>query len=236
MGRALRPMPSAPTVVLTCQVLEDLLARRLVRTDARIIVMDYGLHIRPSAMTPALQAQLDALPEPSLVLLGYGLCGGGLEGLQAGPHTLIIPRTHDCIAILLGSRAAYQDAFRDHPGTYYLTKGWLESGSHPLAEYDAFCLQYGEETAGRLLDTMYRHYTRICFIAVEPGDLAVSGPRAREVGNFCAERWGMVYDERVGTDTLVQALVEAPQNPQSVGEDLLVVPPGGTVTADQFRA
>ena len=29
------------------------------------------------------------------------------------------------------------------PGTYYLTKGWLESGSHPLKEYQEYSAKYG---------------------------------------------------------------------------------------------
>jgi len=68
--------------------------------------LDFGLHLEPKRMKSALQARLEALPEPSVVLIGYGLCGNGLVGLEAGPHTLVIPRTDDCIAILLGSRSA----------------------------------------------------------------------------------------------------------------------------------
>jgi len=69
------------------------------------------------------------------VVLGYGLCGNGLHGLKAGRHTLLAPRADDCIALLLGSYQAYRREFDAEPATYWLSKGWLESGSNPLQEY-----------------------------------------------------------------------------------------------------
>lgn len=221
-------------MVLACRVLENLIEQRLADAGTPIIYMDYGLHVRPQGLAPALQEQLDALPGPRTVLVGYGLCGGGLAGLRAGPHTLIIPRVHDCIAILLGSHEAYAEAFRENPGTYYLTKGWLESGSHPLGHFQECTEQYGEETAGRVLDMMYRHYTRLCFVAVDPADLDAYAEEARKVADFCAERWGMTYDTCVGHDALIRSLLAAPDNPQAAGSDLVVVPPGGVVTQEMF--
>jgi hypothetical protein len=90
--------------------------------------------------------------EPSLIVLGYGLCGNGARGVKSRRHTLLIPRTDDCIAILLGSRRAYRREFNAVPGTYYLSKGWLESGSHPLSEYEEYAERYGREEAKWILD------------------------------------------------------------------------------------
>ena len=196
--------------------------------------LDYGLHIRPDKMTPTLQAQLDALPEPSLVLIGYGLCGNGLDGLKAGPHTLIIPRTDDCIAILLGSYQAYIQAFREEPGTYYLTKGWLESGSDPLKEYREYVDRYGVENADSLIDLMYRRYKRLCFVAHTQADLDEYRPKASEVAEFCAQRWEMSYEERIGSDGLIRRLLEAPRHNGDLGDDFVAVPPGCTVEQKMF--
>ena len=38
------------------------------------------------------------------ILFGYALCGNGLLGLTAFTVPLVIPRAHDCITLLLGSR------------------------------------------------------------------------------------------------------------------------------------
>lgn len=224
-----------PVVILACQVMQSLIQPHLA-DDSKVptVYMDYGLHIRPEKMTPTLQDQLDALPEPSLVLIGYGLCGNGLNGLKAGPHTLIIPRADDCITILLGSYQAYIQAFREEPGTYYLTKGWLKSGSDPLKEYRQYVDRYGANNADSLIDMMYGQYKRLCFVAHNQADLDEYRPQATEVAEFCAQRWGMTYQERIGSDGLIRRLLEAPLSPGQLGDDLLVIPPGGTVEQKMF--
>jgi hypothetical protein len=224
-----------PVVILACQVMQSLIQPHLSDDgDIPTTYMDYGLHIRPEKMAPTLQDQLDALHEPSLVLIGYGLCGNGLDGLKAGPHTLIIPRADDCITILLGSYETYLDAFREEPGTYYLTKGWLESGSNPLKEYRDYVDRYGSNNADSLIDMMYGQYKRLCFVAHNQADLDEYRPQATEVAEFCAQRWGLTYEERIGSDELIRRLLEAPQKPGNLGEELVVIPPGGTVKQKMF--
>ena len=224
-----------PVVILACQVMQSLIQPHLpIDDDIPSTYLDYGLHIRPEKMTPTLQDQLDALPEPSLVLIGYGLCGNGLGGLKAGHHTLVIPRADDCIAILLGSYEAYIQTFRQQPGTYYLTKGWLESGSDPLKEYRSYVDRYGVENAGSLIDMMYGRYKRLCFVAHKQADLDEYRPQAMEVADFCAQRWNMTYEERIGSDGLIRRLLEAPRRPGDLGEDFVVVQPGGTVDQMMF--
>jgi hypothetical protein len=142
-----------PVVVIACQVLQSMLEQMLPDDlAAQVTFMDYGLHRVPSKMTWNLQDAIDGVEEPSLVVLGYGLCGNGLNGIRAGVHTLLVPRTDDCIAILLGSRQAYVREFEAVPGTYYLSKGWLESGSHPLKEYEEYVEKYGPAEAEWIMD------------------------------------------------------------------------------------
>jgi len=162
----------SPTVVVSCQVLQDLLANLLPDGLAQqVTFMDYGLHQVPGQMAGALQEVLDGLEQPSLVVLGYGLCGTGLKGLKAGPHTLLVPRVDDCISLLLGSYRAYMREFQAVPGTYYLSKGWLESGSHPLKEYQEYVPRYGEKEAMWLMDQQYQHYERLVLVAQDRADL-----------------------------------------------------------------
>lgn len=228
------PNKQNPVVILACHVMQSLIQPHLKDSVTPTIYMDYGLHVRPEKMAPALQSQLDALSEPSLVLVGYGLCGNGLHGLKAGPHTLIIPRADDCITILLGSYQAYRQAFDAQPGTYYLTKGWLESGSDPLKEYRAYTEKFGMDNADMLIDVMYARYKRLCFVAHTQADLDEYRPQALEVAEFCAQRWGMLYEERIGSDGLIRRLLESPRRSEVLGEDFIVVPPGGTVEQQMF--
>jgi hypothetical protein len=223
-----------PVVVLSCKVLEGMLSPLLDSQPVHTTYMDYGLHRQPKTMAAALQAELDRLPEPSLVLIGYGLCGNGLVGLKAGPHTLIIPRTDDCIALLLGSYEAYRREFEAQPATYYLCKGWLESGDNPLAKYKEYVARYGEETADWLMNEQYQHYKRLIFVASDEEDHKKYAPQAREVAEFCRSRWGMTYEERIGSNHFIERLVAAAHNPNGLGDDFIVIPPGGEVTQAPF--
>jgi hypothetical protein len=220
--------------ILACPVLRDLIEPRIAGSETSSLYLDYGLHVLPKRMAPSLQEELDALPEPSLVLIGYGLCGNGLDGLQAGPHTLVIPRVDDCIAILLGSHQAYLQAQREHPGTYYLTRGWLEAGAHPLSEYQELVEKFGQESADHVVDMLFGNYTQLCLLASTEADLAACRTEAREVADFCARRWNMSYQERIGSEALLRGLLDAPRQMGALGEEFVVVPPGGRVQAQMF--
>jgi hypothetical protein len=146
---------------------------------------DYGLHRVPDKLTWSIQAEIDSIKDPSLIMLGYGLCGNGLKDIKSREHTLLIPRTDDCIAILLGSYKKYMQEFDATPGTYYLTKGWLESGSNPLQEYQEILAKYGEKTlpgSGSAMPIM-----NVLYSWLSQEDLEKYRPKA-EVAEYC-KRW-----------------------------------------------
>jgi hypothetical protein len=198
-----------------------------------VFFLDYGLHSIPKNLKIAIQDALDALEEPSLVVLGYGLCGNGLDGIQAGKHTLLIPRADDCIAIFLGSYQIYRREFDENPGTYYLTKGWLESGSDPLHEYGNMVEKYGKDTADWLMTEQYQHYKRLVFVAHTQADIDDYAPRARQVGEYMAQ-WGIRYEETTGSDLYLKHLAKVAADLNSVNEDFLVIQPGSELKQNMF--
>lgn len=223
-----------PVVVLACAVFQHLIEKHLPEdVSAQVTFLDYGLHTVPKNLQKTVQGTIDAITEPSLIVLGYGLCGNGLNNIQAREHTLLIPRTDDCIAILLGSYDKYMREFTEHSGTYYLTKGWLESGSDPLREYEKYLEQYDEETAVWLIDQQYQHYKYLTFVAHNQEDLDAYRPRALEVAQFC-ERWGMTYTEMTGSEEYVRRLMlgvtQLPEN----SDEFVIVLPGGKLQQNQF--
>lgn len=228
-----------PVFVLACRVFQHLIEKYLPPgfSKDRVTFLDYGLHVVPNKLRETVQQQLDQLSEPSMVILGYGLCGNGLRDIRAGIHTLVIPRTDDCIAILLGSYQAYLEVFTQQPGTYYLTKGWLESGSNPLKEYEKLVEKYGQAQAEMLMDLQYRNYKRLIFVAHNQEDLDAYRPQAQEVARYCA-RWGMVYEEILGSESYIAELMawarRGARQPQESSEAFLVIPPGGTLAQAQF--
>jgi hypothetical protein len=220
--------------VIACRVFQHLLERCLPREiNNHAIYLDSGLHRYPNNLQKALQEIIDQLTEPSLVVLGYGLCGNGLHGIKSRDHTLLIPRTDDCIAILLGSYQAYRQEFTNNPGTYYLSKGWLESGSNPLDEHREYLEKYGPERAEWIMDKQYCNYNRLALVAHNQEDLKTCRHQALDIAQFC-ERWGMRYVEILGSDDYVQRLVEVALDPGKTDGDFILVPPGGELQQNDF--
>ena len=68
--------------------------------------LEQRLHDYPEKLRSAFQGLVDAFEQendgPLAVLCGYGLCGRGLSGVHASRATLVFPKLHDCIPLLLG--------------------------------------------------------------------------------------------------------------------------------------
>jgi hypothetical protein len=119
--------------------------------------MPTDLHTQPQRdLRPALQAEIDKIEQETdgcdAILLGYGLCSMGTAGLKSRSISLIIPRAHDCITMLLGSREKYQEIFEKYSGgVYWYSPGWIEQFKTPgrgydeQAKYMEYVEKYGEE-------------------------------------------------------------------------------------------
>jgi hypothetical protein len=226
-------MPERPTAVIACRVLQDLLGSRLA-DGVPTMWQDAGLHNTPKKMAAALQEHVDALTEPSNVIIGYGLCGNGLVGVKSREHTLIIPRIHDCVAMFLGSHQRYLQRFFANPNTYYLTKGWVDAKDEPLTDYLDYVRDFDQETADYLVEMKYRHYRKLCMVGFSEAELNSCRPAAMKVASFCKERFGMEYEEVIGTTELIDALLQQPAHLNEGNDVFVVVPPGGEVTMDMF--
>jgi len=161
-----------------------------------------GLHdLGGKPMAKKVQEAVDRTPEGvfEAILLGYGLCGNGLDGLTARHTRLVLPRAHDCIALLMGSRERYQRYFERNPGTFYRSTGWLERGkglqqlTHDTRGFDesleALIRKYGEDNGRYLYQEMTRyrsHYRKLTFIetGLEAGGkfIAEAAAEAQENG------------------------------------------------------
>lgn len=223
-----------PVVAIACRVLESLMEPYLRDAAIPVTCKEYGLHRTPTLMAAALQQEIDRLAEPSVVILGYGLCGNGLVGLRARQHTLIVPRADDCITLLLGSYERYVEEFSAEPGTYYLTKGWLASGSHPLREYEELVEKYGQESADWIINEQYRNYRRLVLVASSQAELIACRAQALEVARFCAVRWGFRYKEHIGSTDFVERLVAEAHQLRKSTDDFLLIPPGGEIKQEMF--
>lgn len=211
-------------VIACATVIEEM--RPLLPADVPYDVLDFGLHLRPQDLKRALQEEIDeASQQAEVVILGYGLCSMAVVGLQATTATLVVSRSDDCIAIFLGSCDAYKQQASKEPGTYYLTKGWIEVGDSPFAEHEKLLAKYGEAKAMRMMKLTLKNYTRLAFI--NTGDYNLEA--YREYARRASEKFDLRYEEIDGSPALVQKMIGGPWD-----DEFVVVPPGGTITYEMF--
>jgi hypothetical protein len=139
------------------------------------------------------------------------------------------------VAIFLGTHQRYVQRFFANPGTYYLTKGWIDARDEPLSDYRDYVEEFDEETADYLFEMKYRHYRRICLVGFSPQELADYRDQARAVADFMAERFGNVeFEETLGSTALIETLIRMGARPADADEEFVVVKPGGEITQDLF--
>jgi hypothetical protein len=232
--------------LIACEIMFRELAycAALSRNIVDVTFLPKGLHdMGQHKMSALLQAAIDTVDASryEAILLGYGLCNNGIRGLRA-PVTMVVPRAHDCIALLLGSRRKYATYFDAHPGTYYKSPGWVERSGDPgddlstvaadsvIAQlginrtYEQFAAKYGEDNARYLMETLgdlVKHYTRLAYVDTGVGDFAAYKEQTRAE----AERRGWEYDELQGSTILLQRLLDGDWD----AADFLVVPPAQTL-------
>lgn len=216
--------------LIACEVFYRELCAEVARSihQVDLLFVPKGLHDQgPVAMRERLQRAIDeASAGPyERVVLGYGLCGNGIAGLQARACPLVIPRAHDCITLFLGSRERYLNYFQNHPGVYFLTSGWIERGRtlepQLSLNYEDLVTRYGEENARYLQQELTRHYRQITFIqtGVEPDQRFEEHSRREAAGR------GWAFEKVQGDPALIRELVNGPWDDSK----FLTVPPGWRV-------
>ena len=211
-------------VIACATVIEEMLP--FLPADVPYEVLDFGLHLKPQDLKRILQEKIDeASQSAEAILLGYGLCSMAVVGLRATTATIVTSRSDDCIAIFLGSCAAYRQQVGKEPGTYYLTKGWIEVGDSPFSEHEKLVEKYGETKARRMLKLTLKNYTRLAFINTGQYDLE----RYRDYARRNSEKFDLRYEEIEGSPALVKKLIAGPWDGEFV-----VVSPGETITYEMF--
>src|SRR4030067_1445474 len=209
-------------LVIACNIMKDELLR-FQTTGISFFFLEQSLHRTPQKMKPIIQEEIDRAAEQELdyIILSYGLCSNGILGVKANRHPMVIPKVHDCIALFLGSCNRYMEEQKKEPGTYYLTKGWIEEGKSPLGIYKEYCQRYGQETAEWAIKEELKNYTRIALVDVGTDLSETHREHARENARFLHLR----YEEMAGSLAFFEKMLRGWWN-----EDFIIIKPGQEVT------
>ena len=178
------------------------------RPAVEIRYLDQNMHERPEQMPAVIQAEIDQVePYAGQIILGYGLCSNGIAGVRAPHQGLIVPRVHDCITLFVGSRREYEQIFRQHPGTYYLTPGWVEDRKDPLGFMEStYVPKMGREMAEWGLKEELKNYTRIVMINTVSMDMEP----LREIAQDNARFFNLTYEEILGRQAYFNKILFGP--------------------------
>lgn len=210
-----------------------------------------GLHNEPQKLRQTLQEKIDAISPQKFsyqqegfefeydydaIVLAYGLCSNGTEGLSSKRYQLVIPRAHDCITLLLGSSELYYYYFEKYKGIYWYSPGWIEHSLQPGRErreliYQNFKKRFGEEKANFLMqleDNWQRKYTRAVYISWGfPVD-----EKYRLFTQKCAGFLGWEFEEVRGSRKLLSDLLNGIWDE----ERFLTVQPGEVIKASNDKS
>ncbi len=192
--------------------------------------IELGEHAKPRTLHAKLQAAVDDAAGFDAVLLGYGLCGRATDGLAARDVPLVLPRSHDCCGVLLGSRKRFEDLFAAMPSTPFSSVGFVEHGEYFFTDgemmlgdsYAALVEQYGEDDAQYIYEAMHPKLDGVLqpihFIATPE----VPSAEAREICRAKAEAEGREFRDLDGSLRLLRMLLRG----EWPSDEFLVVSPG----------
>ena len=162
-------------VIIACRTLEREIQAAMKETGNSCLVYYLPLkyHVAPKEMAVELQRIIDSLTNVDEILICVSGCGGSTKELKASTSNLIIPKTRDCIDILLSNQAGKID--RDKNGIFF-TDNWLEFFKESPMAFDKLVKEYGKEQAKEKFRQIYKGFEH--FYIVDTGAYNVEEVKA----------------------------------------------------------
>lgn len=167
------------SVIISCRTLEKEVMAVIEETGCNypVYFLPLGLHSDPKKLREYIQNLIDSFGNVDRVLLCVSGCGGGTRELCASTADLIIPKTSDCIDVLLSKRDG-NCAQRDANGIF-MTKSWIDASKGSVLDFEYMVQIHGKEQATAAVKKMYKGYEH--FYIIDTGTYDVG-----EIKNYLA--------------------------------------------------
>ena len=150
--------------LICCDVFKEEVQLLGIPDDMDVEFLSMGLHLHPEKLHREINLALERSTDYQMIIMGFGLCGGALSDISAPGCPLIIPKVHDCIPVLLGSKKRYETLQKDCKGTFYFSGGWVEGDRMMIPEYERSCVEFGSKRALKIFRMMFENYNRLLYI------------------------------------------------------------------------
>ncbi|MCL2151087.1 MAG: DUF1638 domain-containing protein, partial [Coriobacteriia bacterium] len=152
------------------------------------------------------------------LLLPMGLCGNSTAGIPSGNTTLVLPKSEDCISLLLSTeRLADVDRPRYN---YFFTDSWLDYERSFAKEFDLSIQKYGKKTAENLMQMIYKNYKYFSYIDTGYGDFESAAASVAELAKLV----DVEVNRLEGSFGVLRKMLKL-----EFDDDFLLIPPGQTV-------
>lgn len=126
--------------------------------------MDEAYHSHPENMRVYLQEEIDNDRKADKIVVCASKCGGGTSRLRARHADLIIPKTRDCIDILLSNeKTSLKDLYRPYKGIFY-TASWVEYMKKTKLDLKTFRAKKGRAEADKIYKEIYEGFNNFYII------------------------------------------------------------------------
>lgn len=148
-------------VIISCPTLKGELTTVMKESKCPypVFYLPQQLHSNPNELRDYVQNMINRFENIDKILLCVSGCGGGTKGLHASSADLVIPKTTDCVDILLSTNDA--DEIRRDPKGVFMTKSWADSMKNSPLDFNATVQKRGKEyavAAARKIYAGYEHF------------------------------------------------------------------------------
>lgn len=188
-----------------------------------VMYLPAGLHSDPKKLQRYVQEQIDQLTDAMRIIVCPSGCGGGTIGLRATHGELILPRTRDCLDILLSGKSLTTLQRPKH--SIFLTADWADYMKQSTLDLDSLVKSKGREAAETFLRQIYKDFKD--FYIIDTGTY-----NTKEVEEYIRPLVN-VLDGRIlsvkGTYGVLRKIAR-----QQFDDDFLIVPRGGEVPPSYY--
>lgn len=159
----------AKRVLYSCITLQKELEHTIARVgfEGKVNYLAPALHSDPQEMHRTLQKHIDANTEAEEIIICVSGCGKATCDLKATTCSLAVPRTMDCIDVLLtGSGIKRPD------GAIFITKSWMSFMKKSSIDYARLVQEKGQQEAEAFLKKLYHGFTDFYIIDTGTYDMA----------------------------------------------------------------